>query len=266
MSLRRGPCNSLAFGVEPGHRPYRLQQARYQALAEDVARLAQQRLRAGEPPLKLVDVGVCEGVSRRYIEAHAGTYHIEWHGVDVFPYGQEAVYRHADWSLYEIDLERGMPQLPSDHFDVVLCEQVLEHLHAAPHAAAELVRILRPQGLLIVGVPIFPLGLHHVRRDLVPLVDRLLGSKKVRGHVQAFSLASFRRLLEASGPIQIKQSRGFRVVSGGLLEPLEDYRWWWQLNRRIGQLVPSLCIETQVLATKTQPSAASLPLAGRQAA
>lgn len=30
----------LAFGVEPGHAPYRLRQARYEALAWDVAALA----------------------------------------------------------------------------------------------------------------------------------------------------------------------------------------------------------------------------------
>ena len=34
------------------------------------------------------------------------------------------------------------------------------------------------------------------------------------------------------------------------MRPLEYYRWWWQLNRRLGRMLPSLCTEIQVLARK----------------
>jgi len=35
------------------------------------------------------------------------------------------------------------------------------------------------------------------------------------------------------------------------IEPLEHYRWWWQVNRWLGSMLPSLCIEVQVVAAKT---------------
>ncbi len=44
---------------------------------------------------------------------------------------------------------------PDHHFDAVVAFSIFEHLHAAEldRAAAELLRVLRPQGLLLVGCP-----------------------------------------------------------------------------------------------------------------
>lgn len=251
---RRAPLSSLAFGVEPGYLPYQLREARYQALGEDIARLAAQHWQATRCPLRLLDVGVGDGRSRRYVEAYPAARHIEWHGVDIFPRGREYVFKHREWRLYEMNLEQGLPQLSSDQFDVVICEQVLEHLHHPQFAASELIRVARPEGQLIIGVPIFPFGLHHLRKHLVPHLDRIFKKSYVRGHVQAFSLASFQRLLRASGPIECKSARGFRIVSGGILSGLENYRWWWRFNRWLGALAPALCIETQVTLVKTAAS------------
>lgn len=261
MSIQRQAATK-AFGVEEGHPTYRLRQARYYELATDIARLAKEKESRGEGPLSVLDVGTYDGVTRKYVEAQAGDLPIEWHGVDIFPYGHEYVHKHTDWQLYHCDLEEGLTGLPSNRFDVVVCEQVLEHLHGAEHASRELTRVLSPGGTLFAGVPIFPHGVHLVRKHLVPVSDRLLKVKKVRGHVQAFSLATFRRLVKDSGPMKIQRARGFRIISGGLLRPLEYCRWWWQLNRLTGSLVPSLCIETQIVAVKTaatpQPEAVAV--------
>ena len=49
----------------------------------------------------------------------------------------------------------------------------------------------------------------------------------------------------------MRQVRGFRVVSGGLLAPLENYRWWWRFNRWLGALFPAACIEAQIILEKS---------------
>ena len=264
MSIKR-TVGTMAFGVEPGFAPYRLRQARYYELAQDIGRLAAQRLEAGQPPLRLLDIGVYDGVSRRYIEVQPAAHHIEWHGVDIFPHGEDFVYKHDDWALYHIDLEHGLPSLPAEHFDVVICEQVLEHLHNVKLATADLARVLKPGGCLIVGVPIFTPGMHLIRKHVVPVWDKLVGTKKVRGHVQAFCLPSFHKLLQTTNCLRIEKSRGFRIISGGILRSLEYQRWWWRLNRRIGQVVPALCVETQVVATRL-PTATSCASTTRVAA
>jgi hypothetical protein len=104
--------------------------------------------------------------------------------------------------------------------------------------------------MLIVGVPIFPPGLDLARKHLVPLWDRFVGRRKHRGHLQAFSQQSFVAALERNCDIDIHAVRGFRIISGGVFRPLENFRWWWQFGRLTGRLAPGLCTEVQVVAVK----------------
>lgn len=249
----------LAFGVDPKRREkFSLRQSRYYEIGVDVARLGQLAKDQGRR-LQVLDVGFGGGVSMRYIEVHEGADNIDYHGVDLKLI--DSIYKRECWSgLYEADLTQGLPFLDSDQFDVVICEQVLEHLHEIDLAMSTLHRVLTPGGTLIVGVPIFPPGLHLVRRHLVPVLDRVLplvpilgrvlSLKQQRGHVRAFSKYSFISDLRRNGDLQIQQTRGFRIVSGGLLRPLENFRWCWRVNRFIGAIIPSLCIEIQVVAQK----------------
>ena len=242
----------LAYGAEPHRRAtYELRQSRYQALGEDVALEAERLFASQGQRCQLLDVGVFDGVSRRYIETHSGAKHIDFEAVDIFPYGEELVYKHREWKLHHINLLEGMPNLPANHYDVVICEQVLEHLQQVQPAIRDLVRVLKPGGLLIVGVPIFPHGIHLFRKHLVPKLDRLLHVKKVRGHVQAWSLRTFLREFDGQPELEIQDCRGFRIVSGGILRPLEFTRGWWRLNRAIGAIVPGLCTEVQIVARKS---------------
>ncbi len=241
----------MAFGVDPTRRElYSLRQARYQEIGEQVGRLAQ--VSAG--PLKLLDVGVWNGVSMRYIERQPGAEKIEFHGIDLKLHN--TIYSRDRWaSLQQGDLLEGFSHVPSNQFDVVICEQVLEHLPRLETAMATLCRVLKPGGRLIVGVPIFPPGVHLMRKHLVPLWDQLVGTKKVRGHLQAFSLGSFVSTLKRNCccNLDVQSARGFRAISGGVLRPLENYRWWWQLGRATGRIAPSLCTEIQVVAVKKAP-------------
>jgi SAM-dependent methyltransferase len=112
----------------------------------------------------------------------------------------------------------------------------------------EVARVLRPGGLAIFGVPVFPPGAAGLRRLGVEAIRRWFGIR--RSHCQTFTAASLARLVEAGGVLRVVGCRGFRIVSGGPLAPLEDYAWWYRLNRRLGRAVPSLCTEVQLLARK----------------
>ncbi|MDR1977643.1 MAG: class I SAM-dependent methyltransferase [Synergistaceae bacterium] len=241
-----------AFGVEEGHRrPYRLRQARYYELGCDVARWAWEHHQNLARTLDLLDVGTNDGVLRRYAEIHPGSEYIRYEAADIYPHGVEFVYKHADWKHHCVNLNYGMEEIAARSFDVVVCEQVLEHLKNYRLAMSELARVLRPNGLLVVGVPIFPAGLHLIRRHVVPVTDRLFNVKKVRGHIQAWSKRDFMKELKTACPdMDVIVCRGFRIVSGGVLKPLEHCRWWWRWNRWLGARVPSLCVEVQIIARK----------------
>jgi len=248
---------TLAFGVDPRRKErYSLRQSRYHALSEDVSRLATKAQKQGRR-LSLLDIGVGSGVSRRYLDAQPGTQVIDYYGADLEL--QEWIYREDDWKqIYLGNLLEGYARIPDDSFDIVICEQVLEHLPDLQVPMETLARVLKPGGTMIVGVPVFPEGVHLLRKHLVPIFDSIHPWPKQRGHVQAFSARSFTRLLQQHADVEISSVRGFRVVSGGLLRPLENQRWWWRLNRRIGAAVPGLCIEIQVIARKPFP--ATIPI------
>ena len=59
---------------------------------------------------------------------------------------------------------RAMPSVPDASYDVIFCSGVLEHVDACHAAVAECHRILRPEGVYLVGVP-FQQKLHRAPQD-----------------------------------------------------------------------------------------------------
>jgi SAM-dependent methyltransferase len=232
--------------IEP--RPYRLRVSRYAVLAQDISDWAGAAAR-DRRTLSVIDVGCGWGVLLHYLDTKPHFDSVALSGADLT---DTALYKKELYrEFFTGDLAGGYPQIGSERYDVVVCEQVLEHLDALDTAIATLVRIVRPGGTLVIGVPIFFPPLHLARKHLVPPLARILRHPATASHQQAFSLYSFRRLLRKFPDLAIEQVRGFRIISGGLLRPLENYRWWFELNRRLGELVPALCIEVQFILRKS---------------
>jgi 2-polyprenyl-3-methyl-5-hydroxy-6-metoxy-1,4-benzoquinol methylase len=58
---------------------------------------------------------------------------------------------HANVTVVQDDVRR--PALPSASFDVVLCTEVIEHIHESRAALAGMRRLLRPGGVLLLSTP-----------------------------------------------------------------------------------------------------------------
>lgn len=244
---KEGSAPGLAFGVDPT-RPerYSLRQARYEALAADISAWAGEAARRGET-LSLLDIGCGWGPLLCHLKERPHFANVALSGADLSDtrmHSQE-LYR----EFFAGDLAAGYPEIPSERYDMVVCEQVLEHLERLDTALDTLVRVLRRGGTLVIGVPIFVPPLHLARKHLVPLLPGFLCPDDST-HEQAFSMRSFLRQLRKRPELTILKIRGFRIVSGGLLRRLENYRWWWRLNRRVGELIPAACIEIQIIARK----------------
>jgi 2-polyprenyl-3-methyl-5-hydroxy-6-metoxy-1,4-benzoquinol methylase len=237
-----------AFGIDPT-RPerYSLRQSRYEALASDISAWAGEAAVRGKT-LALLDVGCGWGPLLRYLDTKP---HFDRLRISATDMRDAALYRKELYEEYVIgDLTGGYPEIASERYDIVVCEQVLEHLDRLDTALDTLVRVLRPGGTLVIGVPIFLPPLHLARKYLVPPLARLIGHPDSASHQQAFSMRSFLRELQKRPELSLLRVRGFRIVSGGLLRRLENYRWWWRFNRRLGEIIPAACIEIQVILKK----------------
>jgi len=244
----KATSRKMAFGVEESARAYRLRLARYVAMAEEVAAFVKEQNLEGDQRLKLLDVGFGSGRSMRFIDPTRVSEHIAFFGVDNNEERLRNVYMPKRWVLKRCDLNQG--ELPFDMgvFDMVVCEQVLEHLINPEVVLQEIGRVLRPGGLLVAGTATCWPGLRAVRQHVVPLFDRVMGMS--RSHEQFFTCRSFAKLIEQAGCFSIRQVRGFRFVSGGPIAWLESFHWWYRVNRFVGAVLPWLCPDVQVVATR----------------
>jgi SAM-dependent methyltransferase len=251
---RRAYAPRHAFDIDP-RRPerYRLRLSRYMVLAQDISDWAGEAAQAGRT-LSVLDVGCGWGPLLCQLEGEPHFDNIRISACDLAI--DRGLYKRELYHEFFVgDFAEGYPEIGAEPYDVVVCEQVLEHLDRLDRAIAMLVRVTRPGGILVIGVPIFFPPLHLARKHLVPRLAGILRHSETASHLQAFSLFSFLRLLRAYPELNVVKARGFRIISGGLLRPLENFRWWWQLNRRLGELLPALCIEVQIILRKSRASA-----------
>ena len=238
----------LAFGIEPTSRRYRLRLSRYPAMAEEIAAFVNEQNLKKEEKLNLLDIGAGRGRSMQFVDVTGISEHIAFFGIDSSQKRLSNIYRPDRWTLKQIDIDNVKIPFESSMFDIVVCEQVIEHLNNPGSSLIEMSRLLRPGGLLIIGTAATWPGLSLAYRYMVPIFDHMMGIK--RGHQQIFTCRSFKRLINNVGDFTILKTRGFRIASGGLIAWLENYRFWYRFNRTLGRLIPSLCPDIQIIAIK----------------
>ncbi|MCX5704435.1 MAG: class I SAM-dependent methyltransferase [Candidatus Omnitrophica bacterium] len=225
-----------AFGVEEANCKYELRLARY----VDIARtIHEERKEKGR--LRVLDIGCGTG----HLILYAGTDGIEWFGVDLNPNDLICTSRKGPYRLLQNDIREGI-SFRSAQFDVAVVSHVLEHLDDPQKVVEEAKRVLKPGGVLIVGVPIYTEPTCWIRKHIVPRFDRLVGSKK-RSHVFYFTIPSLKKMLK---DFEIEDVRGFRLFSARKLLTLENYYTFYKLSTWWGRLFPYLTAEVNCTARK----------------
>lgn len=150
----------------------------------------------------LLDVGCWDGVGTvAYGEACRAR---RLYGVEVC----EDQARAAESRSIEVarcNLEQPRLPWPDAAMDVVVCNQVLEHLKNIFTVMDEIVRVLRPGGIFVVSVP--NLSSLHSRIMLLlglqPSMIRVFGP-----HVRSFAHGEFKHFLTATGRLEIVETVG----------------------------------------------------------
>jgi ubiquinone/menaquinone biosynthesis C-methylase UbiE len=105
-----------------------------------------------KPHSSFLDVGCGAGYNLR---AAAGELHCAIQGIDPQP-GTHGVGRYSSGSLASLPVDQGTAEkLPyaDEQFDVVFSSHVLEHVNNIPQSLAEMKRVLKDDGTLIIGMP-----------------------------------------------------------------------------------------------------------------
>lgn len=106
----------------------------------------------------------------------------------------------------KVDLETDAFPDADATYDIVVCNQVFEHLKNIYQPLSEIHRVLKPGGHLILSVPNMS-ALHNCALFILgrqPTTMTIMDA-----HVRGFALWSFGQFLELNGHFRIKETKGF---------------------------------------------------------
>ena len=158
-------------------------------------------------PANLLDVGCGNGGRTirlaQYFNIDAGQiYGIDFHE----PYLQQCM---NQFNAVQADIESGNLPYSNDMFDLVICNQVLEHLKDFHSILYDIVRVTKPGGYIIIGIP-----------NLAHLINRfylLFGIQPMcialqSPHVRGFTHKAFEQILQLTPGITYMACAGSKLI------------------------------------------------------
>lgn len=157
----------------------------------------------------LLDVGCGDGSKTMRYAAALGLANGYVYGIEQQPH--YIAQAHKELRVVRVDLEREPFPFKDEEFDVIICNQVLEHLKNIFTPMREMARTLRAEGYLLIGIP-----------NLASLLNRLLllaghepTCNAIDGpHVRCFTTKGFMDFLRSNPDFEIV------TVTGASLYPL----------------------------------------------
>ena len=188
------------------------------AAGTEIERTSKQFARAMVPsdrPLSILDVGCGTGVNADQLAAKG--HHVT--GVDISKVAIEKFTSEGRPGI-QCDIAQGAP-FPDDTFDLVFASDVIEHLADTESFLAELFRVLRPEGMLLlttINSAFWPFR-------LLGLFGRTVTEVQHPGHIRFFSKRGLAQCAEAAGFESVSMAgRNMYVILSGpaaqFLDPL----------------------------------------------
>jgi len=239
--FRADKHKKLSFGIIPGYRNYDLFYERYRSGVELIQ--ATGMVKGGT---KILDIGSGEAFFKFFFDAMSDK-QLEWHGIEVWK-ERAAFCRHVGYQIAEETLESGTLPYADASFDVVLASHVLEHLPNPAAIIAEMGRVLKKGGVILIGTPTKP----PIIAELDSLYHRL-SNRNTGDTQQAFTHNSLEKLIYTSLNLpktSVIDKRGFRIISGRKKLPIENWHWFYRLSVFLGKKLLFFVPEVNVIIRK----------------
>jgi SAM-dependent methyltransferase len=181
-------------------------------------------------PVNVLDIGCGPyAADLQNVKRAAPQHDIALYGVEYFPPNARAA-AEKGVRVFIANIERDPIPAADEFFDVVIANQIVEHAKDLFWIFAEVSRVLKKGGLLVVGVPNLA-SLHN--RILLLLGEQPSSIELLGPHVRGFTAPALRRFIEADGyfkvlrvggsnfypfppPLSTALSRAFPTLSVGL--------------------------------------------------
>jgi SAM-dependent methyltransferase len=150
----------------------------------------------GSAVVEVLDLGCGAGTDLRNIAECALPRQTHLHGVDVLARVLDLAKESGVSDVRGLDIEHQRLPFADATFDYVVANQVLEHTKEIFWIVAEVVRVLKPDGLFCVGVP--NLASFH-NRVLIMLGQEPTTARIAGPHVRTFTRPGLTQFLELGG-------------------------------------------------------------------
>jgi SAM-dependent methyltransferase len=168
------------------------------------------RLVPDNRPLRVLDVGCGTGLNAEHLAAKGHTVV----GIDLSPVAIEKFTRKGfEGFVCDLENETGVP-LPSSSFDLIFASEVIEHLGDTATFLAELNRLLRRGGALVLSTPNSAFWPYRI----LALLGRTPSEYQHPGHLRFFSRRSLAEALVSAGfAVETISARHVYCVCGSSL-------------------------------------------------
>lgn len=183
----------------------------------DINRILARIKESRHPVRRMLDIGCWDGSKTVTYAKTLGLDSENVYGIDCFENVVETA--RAKINAAVIDLEMDTLPFEDAFFDVVICNQVFEHLKQIYTPMTEIHRMLSPNGMLVFSVPNLA-SLHNrllLLAGLQPTTIRVMGP-----HVRSFTREAAKGFLELNGLFQVvgQVGVGFYPLPMALARPL----------------------------------------------
>lgn len=152
---------------------------------------------------QIVDLGAGLGADLENISSIFGDL-AKLYALEYYPPYQEKLTKDGV-KVFSIDVERDKLPFADASIDIVIVNQVLEHTKDVFWILSEIVRVLRSDGIIIIGVP--NLASLHNRIGLL-FGMQPTSIETLSGHVRGFTLPGLRRMCERNEYLNFQERLG----------------------------------------------------------
>jgi len=183
----------------------------------------------------LLDIGCADASGTLSYAEKAGVPAANVCGVDIDPdYIEMAT---TKIKVFAADMEHDPLPFDEGVFDIVICNQILEHIKNLRHLLAQVDKVTKPGGFLLISVP--NLAALHNRLGLL-FGGQPRCAKVLSAHIRGFSPSALKQFLTTNGR--------FKVVSAG---GSGFYPFPAAVSGIISRLMPTFAVYYMVLLQKT---------------